>query len=157
MNSDSYKILEDEKIQIKPILNYHFTQLLTGTRRNIQKKPNLANPWKVKSTTNLHVTVFLKWYKAVRDFRVKTYRNIHLKKNKKGEVTDIIISFTHIGPLCYHLGKAVNVKTKETFTEKYLSPWPDGCVGNVVVDEETPAILTFSMKSGRLFFCELRG
>ena len=107
--------------------------------------------------TNLYAAVFLKWYKSVRDFHIKTYRNIEIKKGRKGEVKDIIISFTHNGPLCYHLGRAVNVKTKDAFFKKYLTrTWPDGCRGDVVVCDETPATLTFNMKSGKLlFFSEL--
>ena len=150
---NSYEILEDQDIKVKPAIVCHFLQLLSGVCRKINKKPKLTNPWKVKSVTNLYPAVFLKWYKAVRDFHVKTYRSIEVKKSRKGEVKEIIISFTHIGPLCYHLGRAINVKTKDTFLKKYLRrTWSDGCRGDLVVCEETPATLTFNMKSGKLSF-----
>ena len=81
-------------------------------------------------------------------FQVLQLDNVEVLLKLPAFLCDATFSFTHIGPLCYHLERAVNVKSKETFTDKYLSQsWPDGCIGNVVVDEETPAILTFSMKS----------
>ena len=114
MNS-SYAILENQDIKVKPALKFHFHLLLSGVRRKINKKPNLRNPWEVKSVTILYAAVFLKWYKAVHDFHIKTYRSIDIKKDRKGEVKDIVISFTHIGPLCYHLGRAVDEETKVIF------------------------------------------
>ena len=118
MNTNSYDTNENEVVKVRPLLSYHFTQLLKGTNRKIQKPPNLSNPWKVKSTTNLHATVYLKWFRAVRDFRVQTFRNIVITKTKKGEVKEITITFTRVGPFCYHLGRAVNEPVKDCFMKK---------------------------------------
>ena len=42
----------------------------------------------------------------------------------------------------------MNESNKETFTDKYFPrDWPDRCIGNVVVNEETPATDTMKVCS----------
>ena len=153
MSSITYENLENEDIKVKPVLAFHFREFLCGIKRRIQKKPNITNPWMVKSCTKIHATVYLKWFRVVRDFKIKTLRTIDLKKNKKGEVTQITLKFFHIGPICYHLGKAVNDCNKESFTNNFLKKhWSDGSTGSIVVNDENPATMNFCIKSGKLTF-----
>ena len=154
MSLDTYAILDRETISVKPVLAHHVIILLKGIKRKINKKPKSTNPWTIKSTVNIQKDVYLKWVRAVRDFKIQFFRDITETRNKKGDLKRIEISFTHIGPLQYHLRKAVNETDKVSFSRKFfMREWSDGCKGTVNVDEENRAVMAYTVSTGKLELC----
>ena len=150
MNFDPYDILEEETLKVKPILRYHFLDLLKQVNRRICKNSRVHNPWRINVTIKIFGTVFLRWYRAVKDYKIKEYRDITLKKTKN-ETKSIEIKFTHVGPFKFHLRNAIGIKDKKAFQEEFMTRrWSDGSVGEVVVTEEDPATMFFNLKTGAL-------
>ena len=152
MDLDTYAALENVNIPLKSTLHHHFNILLKSVKRKINKKPKSTNPWTITSRVNLPKNAFLKWYTALRDYKVQNFREITLKKNKKGKITSIQIAFTRIGVLKFHLAQTLNISyDKKLFSETYFRrKWGDGCKGAIVVSDENPAVMTFNTNTGNL-------
>lgn len=153
MSVDTYNVLNNEIVNVKPLVVFHFNELLKNLTKRITKRPTNANPWKVVNAVKVPPVLFLKFYRALRDFKIRNFREISLKRKKDGTLKLITIKFTNIGPLRYHLGQAVGVTNKQVFEERFLvRHWPDGSKGSVVVTFEKPATLEFNMITNKLFF-----
>ena len=152
MDLGTYAQLVNESTPLKSTLHHHFSILLKSVKRKINKKPKSTNPWTITARVNLPKDAFLKWFVALRDYRVQNFRDITLKKNKKGKITNITISFTRIGVFKFHLAQTLNVSyDKKVFTQTYLKrKWGDGCKGAIVVSDEKPAVMSFNTNTGNL-------
>ena len=148
---DTYAVLKNDASPTLPILKFHFEKLLANVKRKISKKPTLNNPWCIQVSREIHVSVFLKFYKALRDFKIRTFRTIDVKKNKKGETKQITIMFFHQGPLVFHLRQVIADLDNNEFTDKYFTRlWSNRTSGKIVVDANKPATMTYVLKSGKL-------
>ena len=82
----------------------------------------------------------------VRDFRIKNFKHIELKKSR-GITTQILITFTNIGLLCLHFREILNLE-KEEFKTTYFEEFKYGFTGAVFANDENPATIVFNMKTG---------
>ena len=134
----------------KPILKFCFEDLLKQLNRKIKKTTTVHNPWTILVSTKILPALFWKWFKLIRDYKIKNFKQIELKKNREGVTTQITINFTNIGLLCYHFRQILNLE-KELFKETYFEKdWKYGFKGAVFVTEENPATIFFNMKTGML-------
>ena len=84
----------------------------------------------------------------MRDFRAAYGRDIKVVKDKKKKNTlkEITISFYRIGPLKFHLLKAVGNAVIKDYLEKAIGT----SVGKIVVSGEKPFVFTFRVTQGSL-------
>ena len=110
---DSYEKLNTTQVDVKPLLCDAFILLLKSVKRRLTLRETIRNNRKVVVTVDLHRVVYLKFYKAVRDWSSEFGRSIHLNKKRNGEINTITISFHQKGSFCYHIGKIIEHSPKE--------------------------------------------
>ena len=149
MEFDSYESLSEKKIEVLPLVSFHFLEVLRCIKRRIVAKQTVRNPWMVRIRTKIPATVFFEWYRAVRDFRAAYGRDIRVVKDKKRKdiLKEITITFYHIGPLKFHLLKAVD---GNAVIKDYIEKKIGTSVGKIVVSREKPFIFTFRVAQGSL-------
>ena len=148
--TDSYYTLELSNVVVYPILTDSIDQLLKKTKRQLTTRKKIRNNRHIASSIEIHKLVFLKYYKAIRDYKSEFGRSILLQKGsgrRRKEIKKIVIIFTHKGSLTLHLKKASTLKVSDFFQKK---------VGNsnieLVVNNEQPAKLSYDMNKNRLDF-----
>ena len=146
---DSYAAVRKHKSDTCDTLEWHFTTVVKSIHRKISLHQRYKNPWKITISEKIKFDTFLQFYKAVRDFRVKYGRTINLEKYKNQSMKTIVIKFTHLGALKFHLNQITNgnIKNIGDLFEKKLS---NENKGTVVVTDEKPATLTYKVATHML-------
>jgi hypothetical protein len=65
---ESYEKLVTEHVDAKPILRDSFIQLLKKVKRRLSTRETIRNYRKVNIGVDIHKLIYLKFYKAVRDW-----------------------------------------------------------------------------------------
>ena len=120
---ETFVVLKKGAAPVTPLLQFEFEDLLTSVKRKMTIKPRLNNPWGICAEIKIHKSLFLKWFRAVRDYKIRSHREIVINKYKNAETKNIIITYDHKSPLCYHLGQVMDGEyIYDEFSIKYFSP-----------------------------------
>ena len=151
MELNSYAILHCKKTEVLPILSFHIEEILKGIKRKISTRISVRSSRRILIVEKIHLSVFIELYRAIRDFRSEFGRKIEIKRNKKKILTDITITFHHLGTFKYHMLQAVHGKFHiDSFIIKHL---PAGARGKLVISEEKPFVFKYNALRGRLSIC----
>ena len=147
MELEPYKILSNENAAVKPILAFHFEELLKSLKRRISSKVSIRNPRTILITLHIHQSLYYAWYRAVRDSVPSFGRTVSTTK-RKGKIVEERITFTHPGVFKYHIGQVLpsNIKV-ENYTKKTLT---GSSKGNLKISEESPLVFTYNRSRGKL-------
>ena len=153
LSNPSYTRFHSTSVEISPLCKYFFGQLLKGVKRKISKRATIRSPWMISAITNIPPPLFIPWYKAVKDSRSQRWLDIEVVRYRDGTLQQVKIKFTHIGVCRYHLGQAVGCIDHKELNDLYFKKvWSDDVTGQVVVNEQNPATVTYLAKSGKLTF-----
>ena len=94
----------------------------------------------LKQAVYIYHTLFLEWYRAIRDYLLEFGRNISTKKDHYQRLQSVTIKFHHKGSFSFHVGKVL--KDVKSFIEKSVS----GYKIKVNFSEEKPFTFTFNVK-----------
>ena len=145
MAFDPYSELPAIKVDLLPQLNFHFKEIFCTIKRRLKIRQTINHPYKIIINHKLHHELYLKWYRAVRDYVPSFGRKITVSRKRNRSIKSIEISFTHLGSFRYHLTKAVGEDVK-TYLKKSIGD----CKLKVVVSEDKPAVLCFDMNRNSL-------
>ena len=151
---DSHEVLTEKKIHIFPILKFHFEQLLKSVFRKNSRKQTLRRPGFLEVSVFIEKSAFIEWFYAIRYFNIKTFRYLNITSNNYKSVKVISITFHHLGPLSFHVGKVVDLKSREIQQKYFKKVWTNGNTGELVANERNPIVLKYMMKTGKLSITE---
>ena len=150
---DTWALTRSKKTAVQPLLEFFFKDLLSGVKNKLKKKATNAHPWKVVVYTKIPAHIFLEFYRTLRDYKIRNFREIDVTRKKDGTICRIVFKFTHPGPLKFHLGQATDVTDIVAFKKKYfVREWTDGCEAAVTITPDEPATLVFNMKTQKMTF-----
>ena len=148
MELQPYKILDSEKTSVKPILAFHFEELLKSLKRRITSKVSIRNPRKILISLPIHQSVYYAWFRAVRDSQPSFGRILTTNKNKRKNIVEERIEFKHRGVFKYHIGQTLSSNINiESFMKKKL---PGLSKGSLEISEENPLVFSYSRTRGKL-------
>lgn len=142
MSLDSYSSLNETKIEVSPVLEWQFSRFLSSIRRKLIFKQKFKNPWMVEISENIHFSIYYQFYRAVRDHSSAYGRVVETIKNKKGVTTQLVIAFSHLGTLKYHLSKVSKIKNVAYYFSKTHAV--NGCKAKVEVSAENPVTFIYT-------------
>ena len=102
---EPYNELKSKKIEIIELLNYHFSEIAISINRKITEKEKFRNPWQISLERTIHQSLYIQFYKAVRDYKIVYGRKINHKRYSSGDLKEIIITFEHFGCFIFHLSQ----------------------------------------------------
>ena len=73
----SYDNLEKQQIDVSHILHWPFKRIIESISRRISFHQKYKNPWNVEVTEAINREVFIKFFQAIRDYKVeygRTYK-----------------------------------------------------------------------------------
>lgn len=142
---NSYTLLETTNVPVKIILQDTFLDLLKSIHRKLTTKETIRNNRCAIATVTIHKIVFLKFYKAIRDWGIDYGRSIKLERKKNSEIKKITIEFTHKGTFEHHFKKIIDVSVKK-YLKKVVK---DNTIG-VKISEDSKAVLVFDLSKNKL-------
>lgn len=150
---DTWELIRRKKTAVQPLLEFFFNDLLSGVKNKLRKRATNAHPWKVVVHSKIPGNIFLEFYRTLRDYKIRTFREIEVTRKKDGSISRIVFTFTNIGPLKFHLGQATDITDIAAFKKKYFCrEWPDGCEAAVSITPDKAATLVFNMKTQKMTF-----
>ena len=148
MEFDSYKYLKEKKVDVVPILKDSIVVLLKSIKRRLSSRASVRNPWKVVVKHHIHRSIFIEFYRAIRDFKSEFGRTISKTFDRKKNLKQIVIQFNHIGPLKYHLLQAVDDSIVVTnYIKKSIV---GGGSAKIVVSAEKPFTFKYDLNKNSL-------
>ena len=102
MALNTYVILERQKEEIFPLVNFEIKILLKKVKARLSPRLTIHHPWEVYIKHDIHHSIFYAWFRAVRDYCTEFGRNIQTTP------TEHIIEFTDIRSLKLHLSKGLD-------------------------------------------------
>ena len=147
---DSHEVLTEKKIHILPILKFHFEHFLKSVVRKISRKQTLRRPGFLEVSIFIEKSAFIEWFYAIRDFHVKTFRYLNVTRNNDKSMKVVSISFHHLVPLSFHVGKVVDLKSAELQQKYFKKVWTNGNTGELVANQHNPVVFKYTMKTGKL-------
>ena len=149
---NTYEKLNEAKSETAPLINWHFTRLLTSIKRKLTLKQTFRNPWQFSVVESIHISIFRVIYGAVRDYRSEEGRpqpSVHCKTvhQRSGLAKSYEITFSSFFSLIHHLTKLSN---PEAHILEYLRKVISKNEINVVVTEEKPVKLFFKVSTSTL-------
>ena len=145
---ESYEILKTKKVKTSVLLEWNFRSILKTVSRRITQRKKFKNPWTVLVSVDIHSSVYLEFYHAVKDYKIEFGRKVVVTRDKKNLIKEVKISFTHRGTLKFHLQQICNCEQILPFEKK----WSNGNSAKIIVSEEKPAIFTFLKNKHKLTF-----
>ena len=140
MEFQSYQVLEKAKVELLPILTLSFSELFKKLISRLRVKQGIRNKYKFSLKQAVHHTLFIEWYRVIRDYPSEFGRNILTKKNHYQRLQSVTIKFHHKGSFSFYVGKVL--KDVKSFIEKSVS----GYKIKVNFSEEKPFTFTFNVK-----------
>ena len=140
MEFQSYQVLEKAKVELLPIMSISFSELFKKLKSRLRVKQGIRNKYKFSLKQAVHHTLFIEWYRAIRDYPSEFGRNILTKKDHYQRLQSVTIKFHHKGSFSFHVGKVL--KDVKSFIEKSVS----GYKIKVNFSEEKPFTFTFNVK-----------
>ena len=149
--SSSYERLSSTKIDVKPLLETVLQELLLKIFRRLSLKQSLSNPWGIKFQLKVHRSIFIPFWKAIRDHGSEFGRTITIDRNKRTKSLNWInIKFSHFGALRQHLSKGLG--NDAYGAEGFLKKSTNQCSLKVIATDTSPVELHFDCKKNTLFF-----
>ena len=140
--------MDSETTTIKPILAFHFEELLKSLKRRITSKVSIRNPRKIIISLSIHQSLYYAWFRAVRDSVPAFGRTITINKNKNNKIVEKIIKFKHPGVFKYHIGQTFPTDICiDNYIKKTL---PGLSKGTLEISEESPLIFSYNRNRGKL-------
>ena len=95
---NTYENLNNAKSETAPIVNWHFTRLLTSVKRKLTLKQTFRNPWQFSVQENVHISIFRLIYTVIREYRSeegKSQPSVHCEavRERSGVVNSYKITF----------------------------------------------------------------
>ena len=100
---DSYQALRKAKSNTTELLRWHFTTILEGIYRRLVTKEKFKDPWEIRVKLSVHRSVFLEFYKAVRDHVTSYGRTTTSTKGKAGKIKTYQIEFEKLASFVRHV------------------------------------------------------
>ena len=144
----AYERLSTSVVNIQPLLETAINDLLKKIYRRLSVRQTLSNPWGVKVYIHLHHSIFIPWWKAIRDHNTEFGREIIVDRDRRSrQVKKIEIKFQHFGTLSFHISKVLNEDAKQ-----YLKKRSGNCKLKVIATVDHPATIIFDVKKNLLTF-----
>ena len=121
---NAYKILEEQKVEVIPLLNFEFKNLLDKIYRRLTIKQTIKNPWKV-----------------IVEHSIK-------KRDRRNNIKTIIISFTDIRSLTFHFSKGYNNSNRDA--RPFLTKSVQDCHLKFTAMENNPVEFVFDCSKNML-------
>lgn len=132
---DSYSRLCAKKVDLHPLLVDAFDNSLKLVNRRITRRRTIRNSGKIIVKTHLHESLFVEFFKAVKNWRNDFGRTLSTVKDKKNLVKELKISFIHEGALKFHLGKVSDRDDVSSYLSKKFGA---GAKGVIKITEANP-------------------
>ena len=131
-----YNVLDTQKIDVRPLVNYEFKIILQKIKRRLTLKQRLKNPWQISIKHLIQKDIYYQWFRAVRDHITHFDRNISTIKDRRNITTKLIIEFTDLRSLIFHCSKAYdNTNTSaRNFVKKLITDCKANLLAPVVFD-----------------------
>ena len=145
----SYDVLRKQKIEIGPIVEWHFTKILCAINRKLKTKQTFRDPFKFKFTEAISLNIFRHIYNAIKSYEGEATPPaivITTKTDKPGRKATKTLSynlkflyFYSILHLFTHIlnGKSVLDKLTKTIKKKNV---------RVIATVDKPFILNYNCK-----------
>lgn len=150
MAFNAYQILNNKKTEVKELLNFEISDILKKIKKRLRIKQSVRNPWRITISQRFHRNLFIEWYKAIRDHSTSFGREVAAKRDRKGVLTEVRISFTDIRSLVYHFSRALD--NSSDGSAAFLKKKAGNCKVEVISSSEYPSEIIFNAKSNRLTF-----
>ena len=139
------------QICVAGVLQYHMNTIITSIKRRLIEKESYKNPWEINVEINVHCSIFMPFYKAIRDFKTAHGRTIEVTRyrSKSAPLKEVKITFVHFGAFVFHISQATN-KSKEEVKSAFKRKWKSGNVTQVVVNENKPVSFVYKVRSNQL-------
>ena len=80
---ESYEILKTKNVKTSVLLEWNFRIILKTVSRRITQRKKLKNPWTVLVSVDIHSSVYLEFYHAVKDYKIKFGRKVAVTRDKR--------------------------------------------------------------------------
>jgi len=137
---NSYELLEEKNVKLLPILQFSLIDALKSVHRRISQRKGLRRGGKIFVRSKIHVSVFLEFYRAIKNWTSEYGRTLSKEKNKRGIVKEYSISFHHKGTLKYHFKQIIKGDIKNYLTKSFTA----GSRGVVQIESSTPFVIRFN-------------
>ena len=146
---ETYDILKEKNYSIYNHLNWHFDKILKSIKRKISPKERFHCPWTIVISREIHFPIYLEFYGAIKDYKTAFGRSITVKRDKKGVIEVITISFCHKGALQLHL-KEVSNKSEGAVRSYFHKQLRFDNIGDIIVSEEQPTTFVYKRSTETL-------
>lgn len=150
MELNAYAILADQKVDLSIILNFGFKELLDKIKRRLSIKQSVQNPWKISLTNSIHCSIFVQWYRAVRDHNTSFGREVSETRERNGTLKTVVIKFSDIRSFTFHFSKGLNNSNKDA--RAYIKKTVRHCKIQLVASTDNPIVLLYNCKKNSLKF-----
>jgi len=140
----SYEHLKSKSVQVVDLLKYHFSEIVSSINRRITQKERYRNPWKITFDRTIHSSLYLPFYKALRDYEIDFGRKISVKRCSRGNIKNIDIVFSHFGCFVFHLSQVLGIE-KDKLRERFTTRWKGGNVTQIIVSEDKPFLFHYNV------------
>lgn len=137
---ESYEKLTETQVDVKPIFNDCFIDLLKSVHRRLNTRETKRNNRRTLAVVSIHRSIFFKFYKAVRDWSSSFGRSLVLDKKRNGDIKKITIEFSHKRAFECHMKKVTDTPIK-----RYLKKSVKNNTIEVVISEDKTASLVFDV------------
>ena len=107
MELQPYELLKNSKLDVLSILCDTFGDCFKTVKRRMVTRRTIRNSRKLNIRISIHRLIFLQWYQALRNYVPAFGHEIDVKRDKKGIIKNINISFNHIRTFKFHMQKVL--------------------------------------------------
>ena len=141
----SYQILEEKKIYVKQILEFHIKSVINILKRRITFREKYKNPWRAEAEVLIQFDIFYNWYKSIEDYTTSFGRTLEVVRSKNRKAKHFKIEFNHLGSLNLHLEKITGYKVSDLLWKKNKK---SGAKAKLLVNTEKRAIIDYKVSTG---------
>jgi len=145
----TYEVLKNKDIKIYELLSWHFQKILNSIRRKISPRERYHNPWMVIISREIKFSIFWEYFRAVRDYHTAFGRTCEVQRTKKGLISKVIVTFTHLGSFKLQL-QEITGKSSQEIKASFKKKFPCGSKGEVIVNTSKPTTLIYKKNTETL-------